>query len=146
MARANKRCVHCGDAFEQNPRIKDHRYCNKGECQKARRALWQREKFRKDPEYKENQQMCWKEWYALHPGYYKQYRKKNLQYTEKNRQMQRQRNVLRRKNGRDKVIAKMDLITSRLFSRRGIPCRIVVNGRNMIAKMDSIAGKLLLTQ
>jgi len=142
----NKRCIHCGDEFEPDPRVKNHRYCKKKECRRARRALWQREKLQIDVDYRDNQRECWKEWYERHPDYYRGYRKRNMDYTEKNRQMQRQRNILRRKNGRDKVIAKMDLITNRLFSRRGIACRIVINRRDMIAKMDSIAGKLLLVQ
>lgn len=146
MNKGNRNCVHCGDEFKPDPRVENHRYCGKKECQRARRALWQREKFKEDPEYKENQQMYWKDWYKRHPGYYKKYRKKNPQYTEKNRQLQIQRNTMRRKNGRDKMIAKMDLIQNRLFSRRGMPCRIVVGRRNMIAKMDSIIGKLVLTQ
>lgn len=70
MDKSNKHCVHCGDEFEPDSRVKDQRYCKKEECQKARRALWQKERLRDDPDYKDNQKRCWKEWYSGHPGYY----------------------------------------------------------------------------
>ncbi len=144
MDKRNKRCVHCGDEFEFNPRLKNQIYCGKKECRLARRALWQREKLRNDPAYKDNQKDCWKEWYSAHPNYQREYRKKNTQYTDRNRLMQRQRNIVRRKNGLDKMIVKMDSLTNRLFSRRGIPCRIVVDSQNMIVKMDLLRGKLFI--
>lgn len=41
-------CVHCGDEIKPEARINEQKYCGKDECQKARRATWQRQKMKKD--------------------------------------------------------------------------------------------------
>ena len=136
-------CIHCGKSFKTNPRVKNQRYCKNENCQKARRARWQRDKMAKDPDYKENQRSCWKGWIRAHPGYYKEYRAGNLEYVKRNRFLQLRRNARMRKNKLSMLIAKMDSLNNPFYSRRGSLFRLVPEGDNLIAKMDSLIVKLI---
>lgn len=42
-------CVYCGDLFDASPRHKNQIACKKPECQRAKKADWQRRKMRTDP-------------------------------------------------------------------------------------------------
>ena len=96
-------CCHCGDYFIPNPRQKNPRYCgNKPECQRARKAAWQREKMHSDPDYKANQKRCQKDWCKAHPDYWKEYRETHPEQAERNRDLQRVRN----RKCRDRVTVK----------------------------------------
>ena len=50
-------CVYCGDLFEASPRHKNQIACKKPECQRARKADWQRHKMKIDPVYKASQRI-----------------------------------------------------------------------------------------
>ena len=89
-------CVHCGKPIKANPRVKNQRYCSDGQCQRARRREWQREKLLNDPDYKANQRDCQRKWHERHPGYYRDYRERHPQSRERNRLLQRYRNSRRR--------------------------------------------------
>ena len=56
------RCAHCGRHFILNPRVKNQRYCGGKESQRARTALWQKEKMTTDPEYQANQRESYRSW------------------------------------------------------------------------------------
>ena len=98
-------CTHCEKFFAGSPRHKNQMYCNKSECQKARRAAWQRKKLRTDPDYRLNQKQCHKNWVKAHPDYWKEYRRKNPKKAERNRMLQNLRN--RRRSGKQELVAKM---------------------------------------
>jgi len=115
-------CCHCGGYFIPDPRQKSPRYCSKPVCQRARKAAWQRERVRNDPDYKANHKQCQKDWCTAHPDYWKEYRQKHPDQAKRNRDLQRVRN--RKRNGRD-----IDRQTCSLPDRR-------VNA-SMIAKMDA---------
>jgi len=85
-------CIYCGDFFDPSPRHKNQSACKKKVCQKARKAAWQRYKLKHDPVYRANQKSSQRQWLAGKPGYWKAYRKKNPEKTERNRILQRQRN------------------------------------------------------
>lgn len=46
------RCANpcCQRLFVPNPRVKNQRYCNRKNCQRVRKRLWQREKMAGDPD------------------------------------------------------------------------------------------------
>ena len=136
-------CVHCGKEFSPNPRVKNQRYCGDRSCQKARRARWQKAKMTKDPDYTENQRLCWKDWLAHHPGYYRDYRALHPEYVERNRFLQARRNAKRRKDGLAKMIAKMDSLDRGFYSRRGELFKLIPQDGRLIAKMDSLIVKLV---
>ena len=43
-------CVHCGKFFI--PRNRDQNYCTDADCQRARKAAWQRYKMKTDVDYR----------------------------------------------------------------------------------------------
>ena len=107
-------CFHCGEYFPPSPRHKDQRYCKKAECQRARKAEWQRNKIYTDPRYNADQKQSHQEWLRANPNYWKDYRKRNPEKAERNRILQIIRNRRRRKRQDSdakmdaRVIAKMD--------------------------------------
>jgi hypothetical protein len=122
-------CVHCGDFFDRSPRHKNQTACKKPECQKAKKAAWQRFKMKTDPDYRAGQRHSWKQWARENPDYWRRYRKKNPEKAERNRTLQAIRN---RKARGSKDLGKMDASKSYCFETLGqfwlIP---------LIAKMDT---------
>ncbi|MFH1935657.1 MAG: hypothetical protein ABIN18_29320, partial [Pseudomonadota bacterium] len=45
--------------------------CKKAECQRAKKAAWQRHKIKTDPDYKFNQKLCQRQWVEARPGYWR---------------------------------------------------------------------------
>jgi hypothetical protein len=108
-------CVYCGDLFEASPRHKNQIACKKPECQRARKAEWQRHKIRTDPAYKASQEISQKQWARANPDYWKRYRMSHPEKTERNRLLQAIRN--RKARSKDTgikmdtpLIAKMDAL------------------------------------
>lgn len=129
------RCAHCGCLFEADPRVKNQKYCNKKECQRARKNLWQRQKIAHDSDYRDNQRDCQREWHKRHPDYWKKYRSKNKTYAKRNRLLQRYRNTKRRV----RMIATMDASEPASFPGPGSYYLVPV-----IATMDASAQKVIL--
>jgi hypothetical protein len=106
-------CIGCNIFF--TPRNQDQNFCSKPICQKIRKAIWQKMKIATDPEYKDGQRLAQKKWLQNNPDYWKKYRKKNREKTERNRQLQKVRNMRQRKIKVDSQaiksigIAKMDV-------------------------------------
>jgi len=129
-------CAHCNEFF--TPRNRKQKFCNKADCQRARKAAWQRNKTATDPDYKADQKLSQKKWAENNPAYWKAYRRNNPKKTERNRMLQTVRNR-RRKTDRDlnakmdaTVIAKMDARKSNKFNPVGQFWLIPI-----IAKMDA---------
>jgi hypothetical protein len=137
-------CCHCGGYFIPDPRQKHPRYCGKPVCQRARKAAWQREKIRGDPDYRANQKRCRQDWCKAHPDYWKGYRRQHPDQARRNQDLQRVRNRRRRSRGhgnpmgtKGTLIAKMD--ASKPFGTSG---RATFSGQfwlvPVIAKMDAL--------
>lgn len=108
-------CVSCKKPYIKNPRQKKQQYCNAPACQRARKAKWQRDQMKSDPQYKKDQMQAKKDWFDQHPDYFKTYRKKNPSAVLRNTLLQRKRNQQRRfkhleNRSKEKVIAKMDVL------------------------------------
>jgi len=129
-------CVHCGIFF--TPRNREQNYCTAPECQKARKAAWQRNKMHTDPDYKADQKLSQKKWLLANPGYWKEYRKRNPKKALRNRILQAIRNRRRVKGQNANIkmdpslIAKMDARKSNEFNPIGQFWLVPV-----IAKMDA---------
>lgn len=121
-------CVHCGVYFI--PRNRNQNYCQKPGCQRARKAAWQRFKMRTDAEYRTQQRLSNRKWLENTPGYWKNYRRRNPDKTERNRALQHIRNRRIRHAGKG-LIAKMDARKSNHFNLVGRFYLVPV-----IAKMD----------
>ena len=131
-------CVYCGDLLDASPRHKNQIACKKPECQRAKKAEWQRHKMKTDPVYNASQKISQKEWVRANPGYWKKYRNKNPDKTERNKVLQsvRNRKTRSKKSGTKMdmpLIAKMDASKSDDFQALGQFWLVPV-----VAKMDSL--------
>jgi hypothetical protein len=129
-------CACCGRTFIRNPRSKSQRCCSRPECQKKRKAIWQKNKITSDESYRLNQKSSQQEWIRNNPGYWKKYRKRKPTKTKRNRELQIIRN---RRMRNPSLIAKMDASGNRPFQPLGkfylVP---------MIAKMDALIVNMFL--
>ena len=125
-------CLHCGRTFI--PGRKTQHYCSDPTCQRKRKNVWQKIKITNDPDYRAAQKDAQKQWHSNHTDYWKQYRAVNTAYTERNRQLQRERNKKSRRTS-NAMIAKMDATTSDLS---GTYCILPFTSasKELIAKMD----------
>lgn len=141
MKKLMQRCRHCGCLFEVCNKLKKHDYCNKKKCQRARKRKWQKQKIENDETYRKDQKEAQEIWLNNNPDYWKDYRRKNLKYTERNRKKQRKRNQIQRAESAtkpiSKPIAKMDALTleNKIISGK---YELVPVGPDMIAKMDAL--------
>ena len=125
-------CVHCGTFF--TPRNRRQNYCAKPECQRARKAAWQRYKMKTDADYRTQQRLSQKKWLQNNPGYWRRYRLQNPDKVARNRALQHIRNRRSRQaasNSELIPIAKMDARKSCDFDLVGQFYLVPV-----IAKMD----------
>lgn len=126
-----KTCCSCGKEFLAN-KLSYRKYCGRPECQRTRKRKWQKEKLARDNAYRENQASAQREWSIRNKGYWKEYRRRNPSYTERNRQQQRERN-----RRRGAVIAKMDASGAKNIISSG-RYQLVPLSNSMIAKMDAL--------
>lgn len=133
---ARRRCAACGVNFKVLPQVPDQSYCPSDACQRERRKLWQRERRARDLDYRENQARAQEAWLARNPGYWREYRRRNPEYAQRNRERQRERARERARERVDPGVAKTAasdvaaLIASGLYT-------ITVVAVNHVAKMDS---------
>ena len=131
-------CFNCGVYFPASPRHRSQRYCKRPECQRAKKAEWQRLKMKTDRKYWADQKRCHHEWLRANPDYWKGYRKRHPEKVERNRALQLIRNRGRRKfedsaTGLDTpLIAKMDASKGSDFGLAGQFWLVPV-----VAKMDA---------
>lgn len=131
-------CACCHGTASVNPRIKNQRFCQRSDCQRARKNIWQKQKLRCDPDYAANQKDCQQSWRRRHADYWRRWRKKHPQYVLHNRLRQRQRNQRR-------SIAKMDALTPKKRVVSG--CYFLIpemSAAALIAKMDASIQKVHL--
>ncbi len=105
-------CPCCNSFFV--PRNKLQIFCSAPDCQRARKALWQKQKLACDPDYKKDQELANQKWLQNNPDYWTGYRQKNPEKTARNRSLQRIRNCrsqeskVHLKSSKAIGIAKMD--------------------------------------
>jgi hypothetical protein len=127
-----KRCLACADVFETSSRVPLQSYCNRQECQRERRRLWQKEKRLADKDYRANQLQCQRRWREGNGDYWQKYRADHPEYVERNRAQQQGRNAARNQT----VIAKMDATSPALPFRSGT-YRLTPAQQEEVAKMDA---------
>lgn len=84
-------CLSCEDLFPHLSNVKNHQYCKKVGCQRARKALWQRLKMGRDEAYRENQRKAQCAWKEKKPRYWREYRANHEAYREREKQRQYRR-------------------------------------------------------
>lgn len=105
------RCKHCHQLLPPNPHVKNHQYCSRKACQRARKTRWQRKKMATDPDYRKNQVESLENWRKHNSDYWRQYRESHEDYRDRNRQLQKVRDARRRA----KRLAKMDASMLKIF-------------------------------
>jgi thioesterase domain-containing protein len=130
-------CLHCGVFFV--PRNKKQEYCSLEKCQKARRAAWQNNKMKTDPEYRAGQKSSNENWLKNNPDYWRQYRENNPDKVALNRSLQRIRNKRRVVKSHSPPTPKNDLLAK--MDARDFPVD-KLSGQYwlvpVIAKMDAV--------
>jgi len=128
-----RRCLACGRSFQPRPQVPQQSYCSGQDCQRQRKKLWERERRRSDPDYRKNQASASQAWSRKHPDYWREYRRANPQYTERNRSTQQTRRT-------DKhpvpPVAKMDVSDAATALASGLYRLTKMRGGG-VAKMDS---------
>jgi len=108
-------------------------------CRRAKKAAWKRHKMAVDPDFKLDQKLSNKKWASKHPGYWKQYRKRNPKKAKRNQILQAVRNRRRAERIKDEstlstpLIAKVDASISNKFNLVGQFWLVPV-----IAKVDAL--------
>jgi hypothetical protein len=87
-------CIHCKRKFKKYR--KHQEYCSDKACQRARKAKWQRDALKTNPEYREHQKQENIDWQKNNPGYWRRYFEKNPDKALRNRMLQRIRNQKKR--------------------------------------------------
>ena len=93
-------CQHCGRTCRCNPRVKDHKYCSRKECQQARMRTWKNKQYNSNPTYRKKNlesQLAWRKERPSHQ-YQNEYRKSHSEYVDRNRELQGKRNKKRQKH------------------------------------------------
>lgn len=127
-------CPACSTFFV--PRNKSQSFCSKPACRRIRKNLWQKQKLASDPDYKEGQRLSQKKWLQNNPDYWKKYRHRNPEKANRNRFLQKIRNMKQQhppKPSKTIGIAKMDSVKSSLQSLSGQYWLIPT-----VAKMDAV--------
>jgi len=149
-------CEHCQQPFKRYKNRKVQYFCGHPECQKARKAKWKQGKIEKDTEYRTYHNQANKDWRKKSPGYWREYRNKNPQKTERNRILQRVRNQNRRLKIRQrKTITQMQKSIAKVDASKLIAKVDVLKSNNhqafnefwlvpVIAKVDVLKAHILL--
>jgi hypothetical protein len=87
--------------------VPHQRYCSLAGCQRERRRRWQQSKLQTDADYRANQRQAQRAWADSHGDYWREYRARHPDYTDRNRLEQRRRDRGRRVTR----LAKMDALT-----------------------------------
>ena len=133
----------CCDSFFV-PRNKLQIFCSDPDCQRARKALWQKQKLACDPEYKKDQKLANQKWLQNTPDYWKGYRQRNPKKADRNRFLQKIRTCKKQENkayikaSKTIGIAKMDSSKSSNHSLLGQYWLVPT-----VAKMDPV--KIFIT-
>jgi hypothetical protein len=80
------KCANCRRMVPANSRVKNQKYCNRKACQHVRKNKWKQSKIASDPDYKNDQR----------DYHYRNYRKQNPDYCDRNRELQKKRDKKRR--------------------------------------------------
>jgi hypothetical protein len=141
-------CKHCDEQKQANIRLKGHQqYCDKPECQRARKAAWQKNRIATDPQYHAQQAEAVRIWRQKKPldQYQKQYRQNHPEYVQRNRELQKLRNQKHSSRLACLKIVKMDAFhnppSEKSTSYIMNPYKLDASGK--IVKMDALVVQLI---
>jgi hypothetical protein len=88
---SDRRCRFCQKTFRPSPYQQRQAVCSEPSCQRQRRSEYRQRKLAADAEYRQVCRDSSRKWRAAHPDYWKQYREKNPQSVDRNREQQKRR-------------------------------------------------------
>jgi len=146
-------CLHCGDAFLCNPRVKNQKYCNKKECRQASRRAWKKKNYATNPSYRQkclNHQKPWRKQRPAHE-YQRAYRESHPEYVKRNRELQRERNKKRQKNQAPMIVNRNTLALQpsdgKTYALTQLKDGKIVNRNTFIVRMQVLSEEeMILTQ
>lgn len=107
-----RQCLCCRIRFIPSRNL-NQRYCAKSTCQKKRRNKYQKQKLKRDIEYKETHRASQQKWRFKHPNYWHHYRMQHPVYVIANRTKQ----VIRDKNRRKRTSKFVDnIVLANMYS------------------------------
>lgn len=133
-------CPNCHSFFL--PRNSLQIFCSAPACQRARKSLWQKKKLVTDPDYKGDQQLSKNKWAQNNPDYWKKYRERNPEKAQRNRDLQKIRNLKKKgvvessETSKTVDIAKMDASKAMQGKPSGISGEYWMV--STVAKMDPV--------
>jgi len=139
-------CLCCGVSFTPCKNVPGQQYCGKTKCRRHRRAAWQREKFRNDVDYRDNQKEAQRLWRKKNPGYMASYRASHPDYREREQERCRRRRIAPRAESFCKTMSPLCAVN--MDSSRMQPpvtsgiYRIVPMESNSAVNMDSLVVQL----
>jgi hypothetical protein len=116
-------CRACRKQFEPSAQTPKQCFCADERCQRERRRRWQKNKRRRDADYRDNDRRAQRTWAEQHPEYWQAYRREHPEYAEHNRLAQRDRDRQRRgagHSGSESVLVNEDASASFLPLQSGI--------------------------
>ena len=133
-------CANCLSLFL--PRNSLQIFCSPPDCQRVRKGLWQKKTLLADPDYKGDQQLSKNKWAQNNPDYWKEYRERNPENAQRNRDLQKIRNLKKKcvveslETSKTGSIAKMDARKARQYNPSGLSGEYWMVPT--IAKMDPV--------
>lgn len=86
-----RRCAACRIFFHPRAQSPEQEFCSTDTCQRERKRRWQKAKRAADKDYRDNDAQGNRQWRSRHPGYWREYRRKNPGSVIRNREKQRER-------------------------------------------------------
>jgi hypothetical protein len=102
-------CRYCQQTFQPSIYRPQQSVCSLRECQRQRRSAHHRERILKDSDYAADVRASQKKWRQANPDYWKRYRIKHPEVTQRNRQQQQRRDRKRRVVNLAKMNLALDL-------------------------------------
>lgn len=148
----HRQCLCCKKLFIPLHNVPDQKYCGDDQCRRTRRAQWQRQKLKNDPDYRENQAKARKKWSEAHPDYMRNYRKNNEDYREKERKRSATSRNLKKAAGEnmDKLpplerVVNMDQSNTQCIEKSGY-YKITPLSSKGVVNMDSYIVQLIVIE
>ena len=88
---SDRRCRFCQNTFQPSKYQLRQTVCREPSCQQQRRSEYRQRKLDADAEHRQVCRDSSRKWRAAHPDYWKQYREKNPEAVNRNRQQQKSR-------------------------------------------------------
>jgi len=148
------KCQYCGRSFLLSSRHPKQCTCNSKACRNVYKNQWRKEKIATDADHQANKRDSQKRWIQKHPGYWRTYRQNHREYTDRNREMQRQRNCGRKQprdaapliaksdsvNAKSDLVKEQNALISGYYSLQRLDADMIAKSDLVIVQISSISG------